>query len=207
MLACLALGACGIVGSKSEDVTAGAIRAAKQEVGQVDPTVVGPIAERNARGVVVGTLSQLGGDTESQSFRDLVASSAAAAVGGIAFQDRAAVGQIANLAAANAIDAFARELGADGALRGNMSLATRELSASAIAGARDELRGLVPSCPGDEPNCVERRLVELSRQVSRGIARGVADELRLGVLVLAFLGGVTITLIVLAFMRLGRTAH
>jgi hypothetical protein len=201
------LAACnGLLEQKSGQATTGALQALREEAQNIDPNVVGPIAERNARGFVAGTLSQLGSEEQEAQLRELVAAAAAAAVGGIAAQDREALGQIANVAAANAIAAFAREL-ESGSLRGSMISTARELSASSIAGARDELRGMLPTCPTDDPNCIESRIVDISRSVSRGVAKGVYDAFELGVLGLAFLAGVLITLLALAVVRVVRPAH
>ncbi len=194
----------GALESKSGQATTGALQALQEQSANLDPNFVSPVAERTTRGVIVGALSQLDNEEQQALLRELIASSAAAAVGGIAAQDQAALGRLADLAAANAIAALSRELEADGPLRANLNSATRQLSASAIAGARDQLRDLVPSCAQNDPNCIERRIVELSRSVSRGVAKGVFDELELGALGLAFLGGVILTLVVMAFVRIAR---
>lgn len=206
-VAVLVLAACnGLIEQKSGQATTGALQAVREEAADIDATVAGPLAERSARGVVSGALSQLGSDEQQAQLHQLIASSAAAAVGGIAAQDRDALGQLANVAATNAIAAFAREL-ESGSLRGSILSTARELSASSIAGARDELRGMFPACPTGEPSCVENRIVELSRSVSRGVAKGVFDAFQLGALGLAFLGGVLITLLAIVVVRVVRPAH
>lgn len=205
LAALLALAACN--GMFAEQATTGALSAATVKAEQLDPSVASPLAQRTARGVVAGTLSQLEAGEQRELLHELIASTAAAAVGGIASRDSVALGQIANVATANAIAALTRELEADGALRGSMISAAREISAASVAGAREELRGMFPACPTDEPNCVERRIVDISRSVSRGVAKGVFDAFHLGALALAFIGGVLITLLAVAVVRVVRPAH
>jgi hypothetical protein len=180
----------------------GALRAAAAKLRQVDPNQLTTLIETKSGAAVTGALSQLGGAEQQAQLEQAVAVAAAAALRGVAEHDRDALVRIANLAAVGAIGAVTRELHADGSLRREMTATTREISASAIAGARDALALVFPECSdGDRRQCVERRIAELSHAVSAGVARGLVDGLRFESLAFAFGAGALLTLIAVYVAR------
>lgn len=173
-------GAAQMVGARA---TQGAAEAARQQALRADPSEPSVLAERAARGTVQGALSQM--DTPEQ--REQLASTlrlafAAGVRGGI---------EEAMRASSERADAVA---------------ATTELiSASAVRGARQEIGGLFPECRGsDRDRCVERRLGDLSRAVSSGVAEGMRELFAIPLLLLGFVCGIA-TALALSWIRAARS--
>jgi hypothetical protein len=125
--------------------------------------------------------------------------------------DRSAVGLLAAQTAQAFSEGIARELGESGGgpLAVSISGAAERIAGAALRGADDAMPGPFPECRGEgRTACVQRRLEELSRVVSAGVARGVWDGFKLGFLAVAFGLGVVVAVAVacaIAVLRAHRT--
>ena len=198
-------GCTSIVGRGSERATRGALRAAGEKAHRIDPAAVAPVAEAGAGAVVTGALVQVDEPAQQRQLAELVTLATAAAMRGVAGAElEATIGAIAGLGASRTLAALARALAVDAPLRHGLREATRELAGSAMDGARDELSSWWGCTGRDEPRCIERRLVELTRELTRGATQGACDTLAVGLLTLAFVAGVLLTVIVVAVVLVVR---
>jgi hypothetical protein len=187
-----------------EAATTGALRAAGAKVSRIDPQQLTTAAEAGARAAVQGALSQLDDAETRRRLEEIVMAAAAATLRGIAEQERAALVRISDDAATGVIRALAA--GLEGPLQQGVADTTRTMSASAIAGARDELATVFPECTGHERRaCIERRIGELSHAASLGVARGILEGLAPGLVAIAFLAGAGLTLLAVLVVRGSRS--
>jgi hypothetical protein len=98
------------------------------------------------------------------------------------------------------------DLGRDGhgPLGASLSATARNAAASATDGA---LVRLLPTCTADDPDCLDRRLAELSYDAAAGFMRGVRDSIEVGALIAAFLAGLAVATIVALAVALLRRRH
>ena len=205
LLALVALGGCAAkIQRGTEAATTGALRAAGAKASRVDPQRLTTATEAGARATVQGALSQLDDAQTRRQLEQIVMAAAAATLRGIVEQERAALVRISDDAATGVIRALAA--GLEGPLQRGVADTTRTMSASAIAGARDELATVFPECTGSERRaCIERRIGELSHAASLGVARGILEGLAPGLLAIAFLAGAALTLVAVLVVRGSRS--
>jgi hypothetical protein len=99
------------------------------------------------------------------------------------------------------------QIGPDGQgpLARSFSALAQQMSAAAADGFAQSLREDDADCtePGKR-QCAQQRVQALSRSVGAGVAQGFASALRVPVLIVAFLAGVMVTILALAFVRMAR---
>jgi len=199
------VGCANVVDRKTERVTQGALRAAGEKVQQIDPGAIEPLTEAGARAVVSAVLAQLNSPAQQRQLAEVVTVMTAAASRGIAGADLdVTAGAMADLVASRTLAVLTRELAVDAPLRHGMNDATRELAGSVVAGARDELT-IWWGCTGrDSRHCIERRLIALTRELTRGATEGVLETLAVGLLALSFIAGVLVSVVVVVVVLVVR---
>ncbi len=187
----------GCVHHAARQTTAGAMTSVERRLQELSPTVPGPLAERSARGAVTGVLSELSSPEQQARFDSVVTAASTAVIRGIGVglrgTDGVALRQVADRAAAGAVDRLAYVVEYDPALRGSLATITRELSASAVIGAREELESWFPTCAeAGHAACIERHVTSLARAAARGAVAGMVEAARLPLVGLAFLAGILV---------------
>lgn len=183
--------------------TAGVASTLETKLSEIDKE---EIADRVARSTTAGTVSQLASPEQLAMLQTIASTTSAAVARGLVDEVRRSEGAgldlVADRAALGAIAGLGRGLEQDAALRDQLTRMSRELSASAMAGARDELARMFPDCPdGDRRTCIERQISDVSRAAARGVTAGIVDAAKLPLMALAFLAGVAVALL---FARSGR---
>lgn len=182
--------------------TQGAAQTIGTKLSRFEPEAISEVV----RGTVTGVVADLTTPERAQRIEALAANASRAAAGAIAEAVRATEGaglqQMANRAAESAVAALGHTLETDTALRGSLTRMSREISASAVAGAREQLASMLPGCDdATGSQCAERRLSELSHAAARGLTAGVVEAARLPLMALSFVAGVLLTLLVVRWRR------
>lgn len=180
----------------------GAAQTVATKLSGVEPEAVSEIV----RGTMTGMLTELTTPEHLQMVDAIAIKASRAAARGIVGELRATEGagfeQMANGVAASAIATLGRTLETDTVLRGHLTQMSRELSASAVAGVRDELASVFPGCGGATgEQCMERRISELSRAAARGMTAGIVEAAKLPLMALSFLAGVLLALVLVRVRR------
>jgi len=204
IMALLAIAGCAHqIGSRA---TQGAAQTVATKLQQIEPEAVSGIV----RGTMTGMLTELTAPEHLQVFETIALNASRAATRGIATELRTTEGagleQVANRVAGSAVATLGHTLTGDPGLRSNLTQMSREISASAVAGVRDELASVFPECSdANRKQCVERRISELSRVAARGLTAGVVGAAKLPLMGLSFLIGMLLALLVVRARR-ARTA-
>ena len=172
----------------------------KTQISQFDPVVARTIGDQSARGAVTGALEELTTQPNRELIAAAVEATSAAAAHGIArglAPDSGDVQQLVDRTVAAAAGSLSRRLASDGELRYELVTIARQMSASAVYGARDAVPDIFPECSrvSQRRRCIEDHIADVSRAAARGLALGVLDAARLPILVLVFLAGVVLALL------------
>jgi hypothetical protein len=203
IVALVALIACA---HHAERIGQRATRAVKAELAQIDPAVARDLGDQAARGAVNGVLTELGSEQHRALLDALAATTSGAAARGVMralIPERAGMQQLVDRTMASAVAGLGKSLADDTALRGELAGISRQLSAAAVAGARDALSDVFPDCARapDRRRCVEDRVSAVSRAAARGMLLGFVDAAEVPLLVCVFLAGVLVTLLVVRVRR------
>lgn len=204
IIALLAIAGCAhSIGSRA---TQGAAETVATKLSRIEPEAVSGIV----RGTMTGMLTELTAPEHLEVFETIATKASRAATRGIADELRTTEGagleQVANRVAGSAVATLGHTLTGDPGLRSNLTQMSREMSASAVAGVRDELASVFPDCSdASRKQCVERRISELSLVAARGLTAGVVGAARLPLMGLSFLAGTLLAFLVLRVLR-ARTA-
>jgi hypothetical protein len=112
---------------------------------------------------------------------------------------RRVVAQTSAQAGQSLTTAIGQQLAADLGARAEGPLGASITAVSeqaAVAGARGVVRLFAPACATGDSACLDRRVMELSRQAGTGFMAGVRKEVGLAALLLSFLAGVTSAVVV-----------
>jgi hypothetical protein len=187
----------------AQRVGAHAAKGVKSQIAAVDPEVTQAIAENAARGVVTGTLLEL--EDKNQMLEVVMREASNAVARGIAnaaptYAD--AIQTVVDRASTGAVAALGRSLETDAAFRRNLAETSRQMSESAVYGARDAL-DLFSECRGaaDRKRCIAQYVDDVSRAAARGITGGIVDALKAPMIAIAFVTGVLATLLVARIRR------
>jgi hypothetical protein len=187
--------------SHAKKIAKAAAAGVKTQLAQINPANAQLLGDHFARGLVAGTLAELGSEENLRFVRavvDTTSSEAARSMllaltsdGGrwqLLFQDTMD----------GAIVGLGQRLAADTALRAQLASFTHELSASAVSGARDALADVFPQCAGaaNRRSCIEDEVASMSRAAARGMMAGFVDTARWPMLGLAFFAGVVLALLI-----------
>jgi hypothetical protein len=185
----IAVGALGCAHEAGKGATTGAIESLSQK--SMAETGERP-AELIAGRAVEGALTHLNDPRELAMLRRVVE------------QATTQAGQSLTTAA---VEALAINLGRmeAGSLGGSVTGLTERAGA---AGARGAMRVVMPACDAEgDPGCLDRRVMELSRQAGAGFVAGVRGELSVMALVVPFLIGVGCAALVVLVVQAGRSSQ
>jgi len=203
LLGAVLLGCSGIARQIGESGAEGVLTATQEQAKEKGPEPAEPLTK--------GLIEGLSGPQQLRQIGDV---SEAAVAGGLraATESSPGVGgrvetapiELVSAQAARAFAAaFSQELvlqlgtQGEGPLAQSLAATGREMSASAMAGASDELGALFPECVGSErARCIERRLADLSRAASTGVAEGFWDGVGLRPLVIGLVMGFALAVLV-----------
>jgi hypothetical protein len=201
----LALVASVACAQHAKQLARGATRGVKYELAQIDPAIARTLGDQAARGAVTGALDELASLPSREAIDAMIAWTREEAARSIAsaMRPNGVFQQLVDRTVANAVNSLTRDLAPDTALRDELATIAREVSTSAVHGARDAVGDVFAECAGvvDRRRCIDDRIRELARAAVRGAAVGIVDAARIPIFALVFATGALFTLLLVRIWR------
>jgi hypothetical protein len=203
----LGTGCTGMFREAGKGLGTGLVQGSQSEVKGAGQTEPGTVAENTARDIITGTLGEAAQSERLAELQLVATAAASAALRGLAnatgLENQSAVGLITDEVITGAMRGMSRGL-QDEMFARNLDTATQHFSSAMIRGVRREVRDMFPECNRADAreNCLEMRIVAISRAASAGMREAMTAVISVPMLVLAFLiGAIAAALVTVVVMR------